>query len=208
MHSWPTFDCSSVNWSIVNRLTSSSVATRSAKASAAARPRAWRRQVEPGGRPVPAPIGQHQPGGAVPQADHVRHAHPLEHPRADDAASSAGAVDDDRLRLLRLGSQDVGDPKRELTAGHAPAAWDAVLAVLLRRARVENDQALSRPLSAMQLGRVDCRDVVLHLDPFAEVLAGDVHAPLGQVALAGPGVDAALQHADPPVVQALGGAGG
>src|SRR5207247_2053913 len=63
-------------------------------------------------------------------------------------------------------------------------------------------------LAPGQLLGVDGGDVVPDLDLLAEVLARDVHPPLGDAILAGPAIDAALEDGHATVAHPLERAGG
>src|SRR4029453_4662834 len=98
---------------------------------------------------------------------------------------------------------EVVNAQGQLAAGRAPAPGDAEAPVLLRCARVDDEERVATALAARQLVRVDRRHVVLHLHLLAEVLAGDVHAPLRWLLEAGPAIDAALQHRHAGIAHAL-----
>src|SRR5205823_11625312 len=96
----------------------------------------------------------------------------------------------------------------QLAARHIAATRDAVLAVLLRRSRVEDHRLLARLEPSVQLGCLDGGDLILDLETLAELLTRYVHAPLGGQPQAGPAVDAAIQDRDAGVAHALDGPGG
>ena len=173
--------------------TPSSAATRAAKASAFARPSArGRGQVHAVGAALELEPGQEPAGRPVAQAQDIGQRHPLEHARADDAARAPGAVH--HHGGAGVLAHEVVDAQGELAPGRAAAPGDAEAPVLLRRARVDDEELVAAALAARQLVRVDGGHVVLHLHLLAEVLAGHVHAPLGGMVEAGPAIDAALQH--------------
>ncbi len=105
-------------------------------------------------------------------------------------------------------TQDVGHPKHQLPSRHAAATGDAEPPVLLRGAGIQDDQALPPPHSGMKLSGLHFGDVVDHLHLLTEVLAGNVHAPLGGVTVGHPAVDATLQDRHVTVPHAFQGGGG
>src|SRR5262249_14888874 len=82
----------------------------------------------------------------------------------------------------------------------APAG-DAEATELLGRTRVENDELLAALEPRGQILRLHLGDVVHNLHLLAEVLARNVHAPLGRQPLGDPAVDAAVEHRDLAVAQ-------
>ena len=146
--------------------------------------------------------GEDPAGGAVLQAVHPGNPHALQHTRADDAARASGAVHDDgRVRVDVAG--DVGDAQSQLAAGYAAAAGDAEATELLGRTRIENDELLAALDALRKILGLALGNVVDDLHLLAEVLAGDVHAPLGRKPVGDPAVDAAVEHRDLAVAQPL-----
>ena len=104
--------------------------------------------------------------------------------------------------------EGVGDPQRQLGAGHTAAAGDAESPVFLGRAGVEDDQLVAALDPLVQVVGADFRYVVYDFDALAEVLRGYVDAPLGGQVEAGPAIHAAGEPGDVAVAHRLGGGGG
>ena len=148
--------------------------------------------------------GEHPSRRPVLQPEHLRDPHALEHAGADDAARAPGAVHDDRrIAIDVLG--DVGDAQRQLAPGHAAAAGDTEAPELFGGARIEDDELLALLDARREILALDLRDVVNHLDLLAEVLARDVHPPLGLEPVGDPAVDPAVEHRHLAVAQTLQG---
>ena len=130
--------------------------------------------------------------------------HPLQHAGTDDAARAAGTVDDHRRVGRRVG-EGVGDPQRQLGAGHTAAAGDAESPVFLGRAGVEDDQLVAALDPLVQVVGGDFRYVVYDFDALAEVLGRYVDAPLGGQVEAGPAIHAAGEPGDIAIADRLGG---
>src|SRR5262249_31159617 len=155
--------------------------------------------VGPGLELVP---GEDPAGGAVLEAVDPRNSHALQHPRTDDAARAPGAVHDDGRVPVDVFS-DVRDAQGQLAAGHAATARDAEATKLLGRARVENNELLAVLDAHGQILGLDLGDVVDDFNFLAEVLAGNVHAPLGRQPVGDPAVDAAVEHRDLAIAEPL-----
>jgi hypothetical protein len=101
------------------------------------------------------------------------------------------------------GLGDVGDAQRQLAPGHAAAAGDTEAPELFGGTRIEDDELLALLDARREILALDLRDVVNHLDLLAEVLAGDVHPPLGLEPVGDPAVDPAVEHRHLAVAQTL-----
>src|SRR4029450_12808688 len=109
---------------------------------------------------------------------------------------------DDRRVLVDVFG-DVRDAPRQLAAGYAAAARDAKPPELFRRARIEDDELLAVLDARREILALDLGHVVDHFDLLAEVLARDVHAPLGLESVVDPALDPAVEHGDLAIAQAL-----
>ena len=166
------------------------------------------RQPVPVGARLQFVAGQRPAGSAVFQPHHFpRQPHPLQNPRPDDAAGAPGAVDHHRSVRIQPGG-DVGNAKRQLAAGHTAPAGDAKTAVLLRRARIQNDHLVAPFHPGMQLNGVNFRHLMHDFHLFAKVLARHIDAPFGGVIQAHPAVDAAVQPGNVAVAHSGGGSNG
>ena len=140
--------------------------------------------------------GQHPAGSAVFQPDDFPiQPHPLQNPRADDAARTAGAVDDHGSIGVQVGG-NIGNAERQLAAGHTAPAGDAKAAVFLRRPRVQYHHFVAPFHTGAQFNGVNLRHIMDDFHLFAEIFTGNIHAPLGGMVQAHPAVDAPLQPGD------------
>ena len=151
--------------------------------------------------------GEHPAGGSVLQAVYPGNPHALQDPGADDAARASRAIHDDGRVLVDIPG-DVGDAQRQLAPGHAAAAGDAEAPELLGRARIEDDELLALLDARREVLALDLGHVVDHLDLLAEVLARNVHPPLGLESVRDPAVDSAVEHRDLAIAHALQGSRG
>ena len=162
------------------------------------------------GQPVPVGArfqlvaGQHPAGSAVFQPDDFPiQPHPLQNPRADNAARAAGAVDDHGSIGVQVGG-NIGDAEGQLAAGHTAPAGNAETAVFLRRPRVQYHHFVAAFHTGAQFNGVNLRHIVDDFHLFAEIFTRNIHAPLGGMVQAHPAVDAPVQPGDVGVAHSGG----
>lgn len=96
-------------------------------------------------------------------------------------------------------------PEREFAPWSAATARDGVTPVFLRGAGIQNDDRFTALLTRVQFLRVHSRHVMHHFHFFPKILAGDIDTPFGTVALTGPAIGPACEHADIAIAHACEG---
>jgi hypothetical protein len=137
--------------------------------------------------------------------DRVRYARIDQRLRTDDDAGAPGAVDHDQPLGVR---REVADAMNQLRPRHVDPARNAHAPVLADRPAVEHDELAALGAQPGQfLGR-KMRGAVGRLDELAERLARDMHALEQRKAGGPPAGDAALQHRNVAVAEAVEPTGG
>ena len=118
--------------------------------------------------------------------------------RADDAAGTPGAGDDNRRIRVR---HQIGEPEHQFGAGTGDRARHVKARVFVERPAVEHDDVFAGPPPAVELGGRYRRRAIIMLDDLGKSLARHVGAGKQRVAGRRPGIDPARQDMDGAIAQ-------